>query len=138
MERSGAFQRHFLADHIRRTLFEQRLHLFFRQIPAMAIVAAALFFIVEGFQTFFCAEAVIRLSLTHQLFRVGTIQVFPLALDIRAKRAADIRALVMFEPHLSQRVVNHLHGAFHQTFLIGILNAQNKLAALRFRNQVFI
>ena len=59
-----------------------------------------------------------------------------LALDIGADRAADVGALVPGQTGGLQRVVDNVGGALDQTALIGVLNAQDKGAAVVARLQI--
>ena len=91
-----------------------------------------------GVQLFLGAEAVVGVAGLDQLLGIGEIQVFTLGLDIWADRAADIRALVPLEPALAQRVINDVRRAFHIALLVGVLDAQDELAAVLFRQQVSV
>ena len=62
----------------------------------------------------------------------------PLGLDIRADRAADIRPLVVRQAASAHGAVNDIDRALHITALIGVLNAQDELAAGVPRDQVRI
>lgn len=45
---------------------------------------------------------------------------------------------VMFQSGIAHRIVNDLGRAFNETLLIGILDSQDKIAALMFCNQVCV
>ena len=139
MEGRRSFQRHLLPDHIGRTGRKQALHLLFGKIAAMPVVAAELIpLLVQGVEPLLGAEAVVGVTGLDQLLRVGQVNIAAFALDIWAAAAADVGALVVLEAHLLQRAVNDIHSALYQTLLIGILDAQDKIPAHRFGNQVFI
>ena len=61
----------------------------------MAVIAAHPLLIVKGFQPLFGTETVIGFALFHQLFGIGLVKVFPLALHVGAILAAHIRAFIM-------------------------------------------
>ena len=44
----------------------------------------------------------------------------------------------MFQSGIAHRIVNDLGRAFNETLLIGILDSQDKIAALMFCNQVCV
>ena len=68
-------------------------------------------------------EAIARLD---KLLRIGQVQILALRLDVRADRAAHVRAFVPVHAAAAQRVVNDLRRAFHKTHLIRVLNAQDE------------
>ena len=138
VESCGPLDRHLLADDIGRPGSQELVHLFLGKITAMAVVAAALLRFMQRVQAFLGAETIVRLPFPDQLLRIGLIEILALALDIGAIISANIRALVVLQAHLVERPVDHIDCALHQTFLIGILNAQHKLAAHGLGNQIFV
>ena len=75
------------------------------------------------------AEAAVGVAARHEQLRILSVEGAPLCLHVGADGAADIRALVVVEPALGQRLVDHVHRALDQTALIGILDAQDEGAA---------
>ena len=82
------------------------------------------------------AEAGIGRALFHQLQRVGHVQIPPLGLDIGAVIAAHVRAFVVVQPGQTHALVNHIHRARDFPFLVGVLNAQDELAAVLAGEQI--
>ena len=89
-------------------------------------------------QFFLGAEAGIGRALLHQLQRVGHIQIPPLGLDVGTVIAAHVRAFVIVQPGQTHTLVDHVHRARNLPFLVGILNAQDELAAVLTGEQVGI
>ena len=75
------------------------------------------------------AEAVIGVAQIYQALCVFAVKVPALGLDIGAHGAAHVGALVPGEAALAQGVVDDLGGPLHQPPLIGVLDAQDELAA---------
>ena len=84
------------------------------------------------------AEAIMRAAEFHQLVCVFLIQRQAFRLDIRTVFAADVRAFVPVHADGLERVVYDFGCAFDIAFLVGVFNAQNKTAAGRFGDKVFI
>ena len=95
----------------------------------MAIVAAQTVFPVEGVQPLLGTEAPIGVTGIQQKLSILCIEIPALGLDVGADRAPQVRALIPVEATFAQCGVNDLGGAFHQAFLVGILNTENELAA---------
>ena len=94
---------------------------------------------VPAFLQFFLgAEAGIGRALLHQLQRVGHIQIPPLGLDVGTVITAHVRAFVIVQPGQTHTLVDHVHRARNLPFLVGILNAQDELAAVLTGEQVGI
>ena len=77
----------------------------------------------------FFAEAVVRVAFLHQKLCIAAIGVPALGLDVGGHGTAYVGAFVVGKAALRHGAVDHISSAFHQTPLIGILNAQNKGAA---------
>ena len=75
------------------------------------------------------AEAVVSGALFYQEFRVFAVKAAALGLDVGAHGAAHIGAFVVGEAALGHGLVDHVHSAFHQAALVGILNAEDESAA---------
>ena len=135
-----AFAGHFLADHIGGAGSQQALHFFFRQIAAVAVVmghfTGGFLLLMHFFQTLVGAEAIVSLALFHQFQRILFKDAHALALHIRAHRAADIGAFVPIHAGFTQGFIDHIRCALYQTPLVGILDAQDKSAALMFGRQI--
>ena len=82
------------------------------------------------FQLFLRAEAVVSVARLDQLLCIGQVQILALRLDVRADRAAHVRAFIPVHAAAAQRVVNDLRRAFHKAHLIRILNAQDEFAPI--------
>ena len=137
LEGGGTLCRHLLPDHIGGAGIQQALDFLGGQIPAVTVIAAEAIFLMEGFQPFLGAEAVVGLAFPDKLLCIGAIGVLPLALDIGAIFSANIGAFIVVQAHLLQGVVDHIHCALHQPFLVGILNAQDEFPLLGFGDEIF-
>ncbi|KPZ15600.1 hypothetical protein ALO94_200951 [Pseudomonas syringae pv. spinaceae] len=71
-----------------------------------------------------------------QLLRVFLVDIAPFALTIRTVWTADVRAFAPFDAQPAQCVENLLFGLAGRAQLIGVFNAQNKLAAVLFGKAV--
>ena len=76
------------------------------------------------------AEAVVSIALLDELAGVFGIDFSALRLDIGADRAADVGAFVPVEAGFPQGLVDDVHRAFDEAFLIGVLDAQDEGAVL--------
>jgi len=138
-----AGQGHFLADDRRDAGSQVGLHDFSRQVAAMAVIATGeiargLGCGTHALEALLAAEAMVGLAGRHKLLGLGTIQVQPLTLDIGAMRATHIRAFIVGEADLAQRMVDQVEGTLDLAFLVGILDAQDERATQRPGDQVFI
>ena len=134
----AALGRHLLTDDIGNALVKLLPDLLLRQIAAVAVVAAADGLALQPLQTLLGAEAAVRLALSDQLFGIGQIHLLALRLHIGAKIAADVGTLVVLQACQLHGMINNVHRAVNQPFTVGVLDPQNKLAALRLRHQIFI
>ena len=66
------------------------------------------------------------------------IEILALGLNVRAVIAAHVGAFVPVHAAALQGVVNDLGRALHKALLIGILNAEDELAAVLFGKEVII
>ena len=126
--------RDLLADDIGHTGSQLGVDLLLRQVTAVAVVmahfAVGFLLLMQVVQAFLGAEAVVGFARFDQLLGILFEHAHALALDIGADGAADIRAFVPSQAGGAQRVVNNIGCALHQAALIGILNAQDKGAAV--------
>ena len=74
------------------------------------------------------AEAAVGAALFDQKLGVFAVKPAALGLDIRAYGASDIRAFVMIKAALCQRAVDYIDCTLDKALLVGILDAQDKLA----------
>ena len=129
-----------LADDIRLPGGQTLLDLLFGQVAAAAVVvghlAAGALLGVEGFQPLLGAEAVVGFALGDELLGILLEHAHPLALDIGAHRAADVRAFVPVQARFAQGVIDDVHRAFHIAALIGILDAEDEGAVRVLGHQV--
>ena len=75
------------------------------------------------------AEAVVGVAGPNQLLGVGQVEVLALGLDVGAAGAAHIGALVPVHAAVPQGVVDDLRRALHVALLVGVLNAEDEVAA---------
>ena len=130
VERGAALVRDALPDDIGLPCCDAALCLFERKITAGADVLFDLLALFGRLFVGFLAEAVIRAALFHEQVSIFAEQAAPLGLDIRADRAADVRAFVMVESTFGQRLIDDIDRAVHQAALIGIFDAENKRAVI--------
>ena len=91
-----------------------------------------------GLDLFLGAEAAVSAALFDQLPSELGVEVAALGLDIRAVFAAHIRALVVGQTGLTHGFIDQIDRAGHLALLIGILDAQNELAAVLLGEQIGI
>ena len=127
-----ARRRRVLADDIRHARVQLALDFLLRQMQAVLIILEhlALRFTSRAalLQLLFRAEAVVSMTRLDKLLCVRQIQILALRLDVRADRAAHVRAFIPVHAAAAQRVVNDLRRALHKAHLIRILNAQDEFA----------
>ena len=92
---------------------------------------------------FFCsvvliAEAAVGMAACDEQLGIFLIEPAPLGLDVRADRTADIRPLVVRQAAGTHGAVDDVDRALHIAPLIGVLNAQDELAAGVPRDQIRI
>ena len=140
MEGRGAFLRALLANNVRNAGSQFFCNLFLAQVAAVAVIfgdhAGSGLNLAHLFQTVLVAEAVISMSQLYQLFSICLEHAHPFTLDIRTDRAADIGAFVPVEAGLAQGIVNDIDRTFDITFLVGVLDTQDKSAVMFFGDQV--
>ena len=140
VERRFAVLRHVLPDDVRLAGRDAALHFLGGKVQAVLVVlerlAALLRFLAAGAQLLLGAEAVIRLAGLHELLGVGQIHVLALALYVRTIVAADVGTFVPLHADAFQRAVDHVDRAGHVAALIGILDAEDELSAVRSGVQV--
>ena len=123
-----------LADDVRLARGDALLRLFQRDVQAVLVI-------LEGFalrfgglaglvKAFFGAEAGIRRALFDQLPGVFLIDGLAVALDVGAVIAADVRAFVIGQAGQVHGLVDHVHRAGNLALLVGILDAEDELAAV--------
>ena len=143
MEGGGPFRGIVLPDHVGHARRKLRFHLFLRQMQAVLVIDVDLLArhgAGQGGKPLLVAEAVIGLALFDQLFGILQINalLLALALDIGAHASVLVRALVVDKARLLKRPVDDVHSPFHISFLVRILNAQDKIAAFMLGDQVRI
>ena len=130
----------FLADDIRLTGGQLGGNLLGGEAAAMSVIvghlAGGALRLVHFVQALLGAEAVVRLAGLDQLLGILLEHAHALALDIGADRAADVGALVPGQAGGLQRIVDNVCGTLDQTALVGVLNAQDKGAAVVARLQI--
>ena len=94
--------------------------------------------LVQGLQPLPGAEAVIRFAFVNQAAGILAVDCAALALDIGADGAADIRPLIVGQAGDAQRVIDDLHRLGDVALLVGVLNAQDKVAAVMLGDQIGI
>jgi len=75
------------------------------------------------------APAVVGVAVLDQLVDERTIGVQALGLLVGRVRATDLGALVRLQTEPTQRIVNLLFRALHQTVAVGVFDAQDELSA---------
>ena len=128
MESGGTFGGDLLTDDVWLTGLHPLEGLLQRQIAAGIGGPVKFAGILLGFRLF--AEAVVGTAFFHQQAGIAAIGVPALRLDIGGHGAAHIGAFVVVKTALGHGAVDHVHGALHQTALVGILDPQNKGAAV--------
>ena len=110
------------------------------QVAAVAVVvghfARSALGLVHFVQALLGAEAVVRLAGLDQLLGILLEHAHALALDIGADRAADVGTLVPGQAGSLERAVDDVGSALDQAALVGVLNAQDKGAAVVARLQI--
>src|SRR5439155_1595532 len=79
-----------------------------------------------GLELLFRTEAVVRLIVLQQLFRVRIVEVQPLRLLVRTARTADVRPLVPVETQPAQIAQDCRLGLRRRTLHVGILDTQHE------------
>ena len=140
VECGSSLQRHLLANDVGNTCVQLFLNFFRREIPAVAVIhgsnVRSFLNFPHFFQTLLVTEAVICVTGFHQFFRVGLEHAHTLRLYIRSHRTADVRTFVPVQTGNPQGVIDHINGTFYITFLIGVLDPQNKIAVLFLGDQI--
>ncbi len=129
-----AFARHLHPNYMGFTSSDATLSFGRIEVHAMAVITRR--FLVRHLlgthliQALAAAEARERMALADQLVRVLLVDLAALALPVRAMRTANVRTLVPFDAQPAQRIVDLLLGFTGRAHLIGILDAQDELAAV--------
>ncbi|MNC26906.1 hypothetical protein D3C75_750570 [compost metagenome] len=134
----GAGQRILLADDIRQAFSQLGIHLCLGQAAAVTVIAACTVFALEGGETFFIAEAVIRMAMLHQLPRLLQVNILAFALHVGPAAASDIRAFIMVQPGQVQGIIDDLYSLVYQPFPVRILDPENEGAFLGLGQQIGI
>ena len=133
VEGGSAFQRHLLTDYIGFAGIQLGLNLLGGEVAAVAVIlgsnARSLLQFPDLLQTLLVAEAVVSGAQLYQLEGIFLIDAYALTLYIGAYRAADIRTLVPQQAGVPHGVVDNIHGAFHLTLLVSILDPQDHFTA---------
>ena len=131
---------HVLADDVRLARVKAALNLLLGEVEAVLVVlerlSPALGLGARLVQPLLRAKAIVGMAGLDQLFGIRQIEVAALGLHIGAAGAADIRAFVMREAGGGERLVDQLDRARHLALLIGVLDAQDELAAVAAREQI--
>ena len=140
MERGLSLARDLLADDIGLAGREICRDLLLAQTRAAAVI-----FVDDRAvgNTFFCsvvliAEAAVGMAARDEQLGIFLIEPAPLGLDVRADRTADIRPLVVRQAAGTHGAVDDVDRALHIAPLIGVLDAQDELAAGVPRDQIRI
>ena len=136
-----AFVGGILTDHEGHSRSQIRFDLLFRQVQAVLIVdhdLLAVDHLLQGFKTLLAAEAVICLALFDEDLRIFHVNAGgnAFALYVRADASVLVGTFVVDKSGLLQRAVNDIDGAFYLAFLVGIFNAQQKIASFVLGNEV--
>ncbi len=75
------------------------------------------------------AETGVGMAVFDQLAGIFLIDGLAVALAVGTVRAAHVRAFIPVEAQPTQALLEFFLGAGHVTFLIGVLNAEDKLSA---------
>ena len=126
MERRFALVGDLLADDPRHTGVETALHLLRGKLAAGVVLTGEVAGILLGLGL--VAEAVIGVTALHKALGVREIRVAPLGLDVGTDRTADVGTLVVVETAVAQRFINDLDRALNLPGLVGVLDAEEKLA----------
>ena len=140
LEGGCALKRHFLADDIGRALCHKLVDFLLGEITAVAVVACTGIIAVcaQTVEAFLGTEAAVSLALANKLLGIGDVHIPSFALYIGAVVAAYIRTFIVHKSGTLQGIVDNINCALDLSFLVGVLDAQDKLAAEGFCNQVFI
>src|SRR5690606_27979246 len=130
----GAVERHLQADDRGDALVTEGLALLIAQVAAVAVIARwpaglALLLAQRG-QALRRAEALVCVALGQQAVGVFAVQVEPLALEVGAVRAADIRPFVPVQAQPAQRFGDRGDARLVVALLVGILDAQDEGAVV--------
>ena len=132
--------RHVLADDVRLARGNATLHFLRGKVQAVLVVleglAALCSFLAARGKLLLGAEAVVRLARFHELLGVGQVHVLALALHVGTVIATHVGTFVPLHADAFQRAVDDVHRAGHVAALIGILDAQDELSAVRFGKQI--
>ena len=143
MEGSGSLCGHIKPDHMRLSCCKTSFHFFLWKLQAALVINGNFFschHALHGFQFFLSAEAVVSVALIHKLSGIFQIKTgcLTLTLHIRSYAAVFVRTLIMKQSCLFHGAVNNINRPFHITLLICILNAENKITALMFGDQICV
>src|SRR5699024_5567826 len=146
MESSLPFRRHIETDHIRLSRSQISLHFLFAESQAVFVInhdlrsAFLCHLAFQGSKTLLITETIVGVSLLDQLLGIFQVQsgLISLTLNIGPHTAVFIRALVMDKSCLLQSMIDNLQGSFHETFLVRILDSENKVTALVLCDQICV
>ena len=129
VERGGALLGDALADDVRFARLHAAQSVFQRQVAAGIVGAVKVAGVLLGGALL--AEAVVSAAFFHQQAGVFAVGVPALRLDVRRHGAAHIGTLVVGQMALGHGAVDDVGSALHQPPLVGILDAEDKRAAVR-------
>ena len=133
MKRGGALLGDALADDVRLARLHAAQSVLQQQVAARIIGAVEIAGVLLGGTLL--AEAVIGAALFRQQAGVFAVGIPTLGLDIGSHGAADIGALVMVQVALGHGAVDDVGGSLHQPPLVGILDTEDKRAAMTAGNE---
>jgi hypothetical protein len=127
MVRSGACKWHLLTDDVGHAGIEILLDLFSREVSAVTVITSALgSVLLESFEALLGAEASVSFAFFYELLGIGLIHREPLALDIRAVFAADIRTFIVIKARKLHCVIDYLSSTFYIALTVGIFDPEHK------------
>ena len=142
LEYGGTALRDLLTNHIGDPGPELLFHLFLGEAAAVPVIfrrhLGGLLHQTQLIEPLLVAEAVVGGSLFDQLERILFVDLLAFALHIGSHRTADVGPLSVDETGFGQRLIDNINGALHLALLIGILNAEDKSAAVFFCQQIGI
>src|SRR5690606_23798694 len=122
------------ADDVALASVDLRLHLLRGEIAAVAIVTGrqllALLLLAHLLQALRRAETAVSVTALDELLGDLLVLVPPLALDVGAIRAANVRSLVPVETEPAQALHQVIGRALDESLAVGVLDAEDDLAGL--------
>ena len=91
-----------------------------------------------GIKSLWLVEGVVSPALADELFGILAVHGFAVALAVRAVGTSDMDTFVELDAEPCEGLDDVVFGAWHEAGLVGILDAENHLAAILFGEQVVI